>query len=152
MTVQSRLDNANVPFILTGVPFVRETETVAQDEARLVDMAKYTLMSYDPTNANWVPFTDETATDGTQFPRGILMATLSAAEIAAGDVVDVPILVGSSITVDGEQLVIENSKTLATIINVPANINVCVRDALVMTAAIYVESVEYPDGYENDED
>jgi hypothetical protein len=96
-------------------------------------------MAYNPTTAKWEPFTDETATDGTQYPRGILQRTLTEAQIKAGDVSDVPIAVGEGIF-DSAQLVIENSKTLATIINVPANFNTSVEDFLRLLN-LYAESV-----------
>jgi hypothetical protein len=111
-------------------------------------MVRNTVMAYDPATGKWNSFTDETATDGTQFPKGILMADLTEAEIVAGDVVDVPILVGGCCTVDVGLLVIENSKTLATVINVPAGINTTVEDEL-RKIGIFVESGIAVDRLEN---
>ena len=118
---------------------VKDAETVAQDAGRVGDMVVNTLMAYNPSTKVWVAFVDETGTNGTQFPRGILMRTLTEAEIKAGDVADVPILVGEAI-VDLAQLVIENSKTLDTVINSPAGINIRVEDYLRLLN-IYMESV-----------
>jgi hypothetical protein len=139
MGVQRKTDLSNKPFILSLLSFSKDAETVAQDAGRGADMLVNTLMAYNPTTAKWEPFTDETATDGTQYPRGILLRTLAQADIVAGDVEDVPILVGEAIC-DLAQLVIENSKTLATVINIPAGFNTSVEDYLRLLN-IYMESV-----------
>ena len=60
----------------------------------------------------------------------------------------VPILVGAACTVDQGQLVIENSKTLATEITVPTNFKITVEEALRYTG-IFVEYTIDIDGYEN---
>ena len=129
MAVQASSDITNKPFILGGPGLTKQAETVAQDAQRSGDMAVYTLMAKNPSTGKWTPFTDETATDGTQYPRGVLLKKLTEAEIKAGDVVNTPILVGDAI-VDQNQLTIENSKTLATIVNVPTNFNTAVEDLL----------------------
>jgi len=149
MSVEVRNDVSNVPFIRMGMPAAvqREAETVAQDAGRTSDMVAKTLMSYDPAAGKWVPFTDETGTDGTQFPRGVLLKTLAEADIVAGDIDNVPILVGACI-LDRDQLVIENSKTLATVINSPAGVNITVEDHL-RTLGLYMESTVDVDGLEN---
>jgi hypothetical protein len=149
MAVQGGTNIANLPFILSGDSLMKESETVLQDAGRgTADMVIYTLMAYNPTSKKWVPFTDETAVDGTQIPKGILMRTLDAADIVAGDVLNVPIVVGGSITIDKNQLVIENSKTLDTIVNVPTNLNQSVSD-LLQWAGIYPEDTVNIDEYEN---
>jgi hypothetical protein len=129
MSVQVKTDLDNRPFILAKMGLIKSAQTVAQDAGRTVDMEYGTVMAYDPSAAKWVPFTDETATDGTQIPKGFLMRKLLTADIVAGDVSDVPILVGDAI-VDSAQIVIENSKTLATVVNVPAGLNQTVEDLL----------------------
>lgn len=148
MSVQTRQDNVNFPFIRAGTTYTKESQTVVQDAGRSGAMAKNTVMAYDPATSKWNSFTDETATDGTQFPRGILLATLSEAEIKAGDVVNVPILVGGCCTVDLDLLVIENSKTLATVINVPAGLNTTVELEL-RKLGIFVEAGIAVDRLEN---
>jgi hypothetical protein len=147
MAVQDSLNIANLPFVLSGSSYSKGAETVAQDAARTEDMEWGTVMSYDPTNAKWVPFTDETADDGTQFPRGILLRALAAADIVAGDVTSVPIMIKADV-VDKNQLVIENSKTLATVIDSPAGIALTVEDAL-RVAGIGLGDVVDMTGYEN---
>lgn len=129
MAVQVKTDLTNKPFVLSLQSLAKDAETVLQDGGRSGDMLIHTLMSFNPTSQKWVPFSNEAATNGEQFPRGILMKTLTEAEIQAGDVLNVPILIGEAI-IDSTQLVIESSKTLNTVINQPANINVAVEEFL----------------------
>jgi hypothetical protein len=147
MSVQERLDIANIPFLRDGNPVSIDSAVVAQDAGRSADMVAKTVMAYDPAAEKWVPFTDETASDGTQFPKGILMKTLATADIVAGDISNVPIWVGNAV-VDEDQLVIENSLTLDTIVNVPAGLNTSVRDLLKLIG-IFTESTVDVDGFEN---
>lgn len=131
MAVQATQNNTTVPFSRDGEGFVKDNEVVLTDAGRSGDMAPYTLMAQNPTTQKWVPFTDNTATDGTQTPKGILLINLTEAQIKAADVVDVPILIGGrGLVVDKNQLVIENSKLLTTVINVPTNTNKTVESCL----------------------
>jgi hypothetical protein len=130
MSVETYADVTNRPFILNDDSLTKEAETVVQDAGRgTADMERNTLMSYDPATGKWSPFIDETETDGTQIPMGILQSKILAADIVAGDVVDVPILVGNAV-IDQNQLVIEASKTLATVVNVPVGLNKTVEELL----------------------
>lgn len=140
MSVQSSANVTNHPFILNENSKVKEAETLVQDAGRSGDLARHTVMSYDPATAKWHPFTDETATDGTQFPRGIVMAAVEEAAIKAGDVANIPILIGDAV-VDSNQLVIENSKTLATVINAPAGINISVEEALRLMGIFVADTI-----------
>ncbi len=121
MTAQARVDVNTTPFILYDYPASRrDNAVIAQDAGRAADLAPYTLMSQIAATGKWVPFTDETATNGTAIPRGIfvpseLQGAIAQADIVAGDVVDVPIITFGA-KFDEGKLVIENSKTLDTII------------------------------------
>lgn len=139
MAVQRSTTVPNYPFLLKGPGYQKAAETVVQDAGRSGDMELYTLMAIDNSTGKWTSFTDETGTDGTQFPRGILMKTLTEADIKAGDISDVPILMYDAI-VDKNQVVIENSKTLATVINSPANLNITVEQALGLQG-LYMQDV-----------
>lgn len=141
MAVQQETNQTNKPFVLNGLPVTRDNETVSQDAGRgAANMVFGTLMAYNPTTAEWEPLTDETATDGTAHPRGILMQLLLAADIVAGDIDGVSIMVGGDACfVDRDQIVIENSKTFATIVNVPTNLNASVESLLRLTG-IFPES------------
>jgi hypothetical protein len=114
MAMQSRADHVIEPFLLDGPVKFLDTQTLLQDAGRATDMVVYTLMSQVPTTGKWVPFTDETAVDGTEKPQGILVSPAATAALVAGDVTDVQIY--KKCTFNREQLVIENSKTLATVI------------------------------------
>lgn len=105
-------------FYLSGMAISKDQETLLTDAGRVAALAPYTLMAKVLATGKWVPFTDETAIDGTAIPSGVYLgAEIAAATIVAGDVVDLPILVGGdSLVIDENFLVIENSKTLATII------------------------------------
>lgn len=118
MAVQTRTDNLNKPFVLFGDAFTEPDAVLEQDAGRSAVLAYGTLMAKVAASQTWVPFTDETATDGSAIPLGIYIGPeVAAAALVAGDVVDSPILVGHHITIDVDQLVIENSKLLTTIIN-----------------------------------
>lgn len=122
MSVQSAQDVANVPFLLSGNTLVKESETLFTDAGRTTPLVRRTLMAQIAATLKWVPFTDETATDGTAIAKGIYMGDdITAAAIAAADVVDLPIAVGgAAATFDSAQLVIENSKLLTTVVDAAA--------------------------------
>ena len=118
MAVQSRLDNTTEKLILSGNTLVREAETLLQDAGRAVPLATYTLMAQIAATKKWVPFTDETAVDGSAIAKGVFMGdAIAAADLVAGDVVDQPIITGgAAATIDSDLLVIENSKSLDTVV------------------------------------
>jgi len=148
MSVQVSLNIATYKLIKDGIAYAKTNETLAQDAGRATDLLVNTLMAYNPTTKKWEPFTDETATDGTGYPRGIILETVAAADIVAGDVADLPILVGGGCRVDESMIVIENSKTLETVINVPAGVNVSVEDYLRALGIFTIPTVDI-DEYEN---
>ena len=149
MAVQSSQNNTTVPFIRDGVAYEKDNEVLVQDGGRSGNMVPYTLMAQNPSTLKWEPFSDETATDGTQWPRGILMREYTEAAIQAADIPDVPILVGGKgLVIDSGQLVIESSKTLATVINVPANTNKTVETVL-REIGIFVQVTIDVDAYQN---
>ena len=147
MAVQSRQDYSSTPFILQGSGLSKTKQTLLQDAGRSGDLLRHTLMAYNPTTAKWVPYTDETATDGTQIPAGIIMASVTEASIIAGDVINIPILV-RGLVVDKNALVIENSLTLATIVNVPAGLNKSVEELLRGTG-IFMQNTTGINRFEN---
>lgn len=149
MSVQAQTNITTVPFIRDGVAYVKDNEVLVQDGARSGDMVAYTLMAQNPSTLKWEPFDDETATTGLQWPRGILMKTYTEAAIQAADIPDVPIIVGGKgLVIDEGQLVIENSKTLATVINIPANTNKTVETVL-REIGIFVQVTQDVDAYQN---
>jgi hypothetical protein len=121
MAVQGRSNIDTRPFITYTLNAVRkDQEILLTDAGRTTPLASRTLMAKVAASGKWVPFTDETATDGTGIPQGIydpegVRGDIAAADIAAGDVADVPIVIYGAIF-DKDRLVIENSKTLGTVI------------------------------------
>jgi hypothetical protein len=128
MAVQQASNLSNKPFILAG-PGYQKAGTFAQIGARSGDIEYGTVVSYAPATGLWHPFRSAGGTDGTQTPKGIVLATIAEADLKAGAVDDVPVLIGNAL-IDSEQLVVENSLTLATVITVPTNCAQNVEDAL----------------------
>lgn len=141
MSVQVRRDNTTVPFLRDGsVSYVRESEILLQDAGRSGDIVKHTLMAQISATKKWATFTDETATNGTALVKGIYLGDdITEAAIKAGDVVDLPILVGGLVTIDKAQITIENSKTLDTVVGGAAVDNHRVEDDL-NRIGIFVET------------
>jgi len=119
MAVQARRDIDTTPFILFSYPAVRKDNGVLlQDGGRAVPLVSFTLLAKVAASGKFVPFTDETAVDGTAIPAGIYIGDdVAAADLVAGDVIDAPVLLFGARFAD-DKLVIENAKTLATIIDV----------------------------------
>jgi hypothetical protein len=150
MAVQERIDNTNEPLILDGYSFVREA-TITQDEQRTTDLLKYTVMAKNATTGQWVPFNSLVATTGESVPRGIYMGDdIAAADLAAGNIVDVPIMVGGCCTVNAELVVFDDDTlTIDSIVN-PANIEArTVREALYEAVGIYFEDTISISAFEN---
>lgn len=153
MAQQVRQNNTNAPNILySGIALTEHDAVLEQDAARATVLGYGTLMAKVAASQKWVPFTDETAVDGSAVPLGIYVGEdVTAAALVAGDVTDAAILVGGQALVDEEQLIIENSKTLATLISALAAAPlwiVSVRDVLRMVG-IFVESTIATSGFEN---
>lgn len=141
MSVQTRRDNTTVPFIRNGISVVRESSILLQDAGRSGAIVKFTLMAQISATKKWATFTDETATNGTALVKGIYLGDdITEAAIKAGDVVDLPILVGGgACEIDAAQITIENSKTLDTVVGGAAVDNHRVEDDL-NRIGIFVET------------
>jgi len=127
MALQVRLNNTNVPFVLFGNAAVLGDATLLQDAGRATALVFGTVMAKVAASQKWVPFTDETATTGAAIPQGIYVGpSVAAADLVAGDVTDAPIMVGLNVMVDENQIVIENSKTLDTVIETAPGEATCV--------------------------
>lgn len=119
MPVQSEQNNANRPFILSGESKSRENETILQDAGRTADLVDKTVMAKVAASGKWVPFIDETETDGSAIPQGVYRgSTILAATLVAGDVTGQVIIIGDAI-LDTDQVVMdEGTKALTTIVTV----------------------------------
>jgi hypothetical protein len=145
MAVQGRLNLATYTFILSGQAYALTNETLKQDAGRAADLLANTVVSLDPVTNKWVPFTDEAAVDGTEKPTGVILDTVAQADIVAGDVTGISVLVGAGCAVDKSMLVIENAKTLLTVIG---TLNITVEQCL-RWAGIYMEPTIDITSFEN---
>lgn len=133
MSVQNNLDNNNTPFILLANPGASDAAaTLLQDAGRgAVALVQFTLLAKISATGKYVPYTDIAAVDGSGLPAGIYLGDdIAGADIVAGDVVDLPVLVGGNAFFDENQLILENSLTLATVIGGVTLHNQTIRDAL----------------------
>lgn len=158
MAVQGRSDRKNYSFILRGETAVKDNEILAQDAARAAVLKKYTVLAQVASSRKWVPLTDVTAAaTGENTARGIYMGDdIAAATLVAGDVTGALILVGGALaTVDAQQLVLENSLTVNSVVNDdPAGadngvVNVRRIEDDLARIGIYVESTTDIDVLEN---
>ena len=134
MAVQDRRNQDNRSFILSGDSFKEADAVFLTDAGRGTTALVFgTLVSKVAASQKYVPFSDETATNGTAVPAGIFIGNnITGAALVAGDVIDQVVLIGGNVTIDTSQLTIENSKTLATVIVGSAIFTQTVRDFLHM--------------------
>lgn len=135
MSVQVRQNLDTRPFITYSHDATRkDKEILLTDAGRTTDLLSRTLMAKIAATGKWVPFTDETAVDGSAIPQGIydpegVRGDIASADIVAGDVEDIPIVIFGAFF-DADRLVIENSKTLDTVIGATTIHAKTVEDAL----------------------
>jgi hypothetical protein len=144
MAVQTRLDIDLTPFILGGQADQEYNAVLLQDAGRgSAVLAFGTLLAKIAATGKYVPFTDETATDGTANPSAIYIGPeIPGADIVAGDIENLHILIGSACYVDQNKIVIENSKLLTTIIGVTSVNSRTVKDQLRLQGILPVDSVD----------
>lgn len=129
--VQRRGDNDTADFIIRSGPALNITDAIfKQDGGRSTDLETYTLLSRMAVEQKWRVFVDEGAIDGTAIPQAIYIGpTIPAADIVAGDVSNLCILIADA-WFDENRLIIENSKTLETVITIGTTDLRTVRDHL----------------------
>jgi hypothetical protein len=134
--------NQNVPFIHNEDTLVR-TGTIAQDATRTVDLLQNTVMAYNATNQNWVPFTALADTEGESMPRGIYLGEdIPFADLVAGDIEDASILVKNGIVNRDMVVWDQDLQTAESVVN-PGTVNATSAEmALIETANITFEDVE----------
>src|SRR5262245_33625154 len=103
--MQSSVQNANLPFLLNSgkQALYKFGATLLTDGSRTVVLRECTVMAKVAATGKWVPWTNAAATDGTAIPAGILYPApggIAAADLAAGDVANVSILVADAL-IDG---------------------------------------------------
>lgn len=129
--VQRRRDNDTADFIIRSGPALNITDAIfKQDGGRSTDLETFTLLSRMAVEQKWRAFVDEGAIDGTAIPQGIYIGpTIPAADIVDGDVEELCVLIADA-EFDESRLIIENSKTLETVITVGTTDLKTVRDHL----------------------
>lgn len=137
MTVELWSTADTVPFLREGSPLISYV-TLKQISQHAGDLEKFTVLAQVGATLKWQNIEPGNA-DGSQFPRAILMRTISEAQIQAGDVEKVPIMRGGSpaVVVDMNRLIVEGPGTLDTLVNLPAGIASTIKELLVW-ANIYV--------------
>ena len=118
MGVQVSQNSNKRPAILDqSLAVSRDNAVILTDAGRVAPLLKYTLLATIAATGKKVPYSDETAVDGTAIPDAIYLGPeIPAADLVAGDIEDVIILEGGDCVFDKEQLVIENGKLLTTVI------------------------------------
>jgi len=150
MGTQARVDIDTTSFVIGENPQTlrQDAGVILTDAGRVSDLVKYTLMGKIASTGKWVPFTDETSVLGDAEFFGIYMGEdIASADIVAGDIVDVP-MVYAGMKFDKDKLVIENSKTLATVIAAAGLAARSVESAL-QSAGLIPMSTDISTSYEN---
>lgn len=110
-------------------------------------VADYTVVAQNPATRSWVVLTDVTATDGTEFPRGIYAGGgITAAALEAGDVDDAVVITGGSrFTFDEDLMVFQGTVALTDEIT---NQNITVRAAL-NSLGMFPKATDFQTSLEN---
>lgn len=141
--VQVRTDNIVTDLIRFGHSAIKQGQTLLQDAGRSAILVYGTLMAKRSADGKWIPFTNEASTDGTAIPQGIYVGPdIPIADIVAGDVEDLNILIGAWVVVDQNLITIENSKTLATIITVGTTDKRSVEDHLAEAGIFMQDTIQ----------
>jgi len=159
MGVQSSQTNNSFPFILGGVGFIKDSQTILTDGSRTVVLKQFTVMSQIASTGKWVPWLNANLGDNTglQYPMGIYMGDdIAAATLAAADVTNQNILyAGHGCEIDASQLVFDKGSTgggtagaLTNVPTVPTGLAMQAEQILSMKGIIPVTTVA-GDNYEN---
>lgn len=149
MELQVSIENDNTPFILSGESKVING-TIARNAGRTTVLKKYTVLARVASTGFYTPFVATNLTTGASVPRAIYLGDdITAAALVAGDVIDLPILVGDAV-VDGDQVVFDGGTlSAATVVN-PTTIEARrADDTLASEAGIFIESTEMISDFEN---
>jgi len=140
MGISAQRDLTSHPLVIGGRCVVRRV-TVAQIALRSTDVAAGTVMALAASTNKWEPWTDNTATDGTAHPCGILLDTLTAATIAAGDMTSVNMVVGDAL-INEDLITYEGSRAKTDVVNIPANFNKTGEQCLRMFGIELIDTIE----------
>jgi hypothetical protein len=116
MAVQARRDNDTEPLILTENSLVRNG-TIIQDAGRTTDLLFGTVLAKIAASGLYTPFVSLTATTGASVPCAIYLGDdIDAADLVAGNIVDVPILVGNAVLDEGKVVFDDGTLSAASIV------------------------------------
>jgi hypothetical protein len=149
MAVQERQDLSNTPLILSDESDV-ENHSIIQNESRTTELLYGTVMAQIAASQLWTPFISVAGTDGSGVPRGIYLGdNIAAADLVAGNVEDIPILVGNAKVNESE--VIWDGDTLdADTVVAPATVEArTARRALEESVNIRLEATVNATAHEN---
>lgn len=132
INVQTQSTLAVNTLVLSGVPNEIQTATILQDAGRgTTPLAYATVMGRNPATGKWSPWKSDLAT-GALVNVGIFVhnRAITGAELVAGDVTNMNIIVGGDIRVAESVLVLEKGgDTLDTAFGTAPN-NTTLRDLL----------------------
>lgn len=154
MAVQVSANNTSVPFIRSGFSLVKESETILTDAGRTAVLVFGTVMAKIAATGKWQPLTVLTGVDGSAVAQGIYIGEdIAAADLVAGDVVNVPILTGGACTVDENQVILDEGTLDIDDVFSSSNaaavyLVVTIRDLLAQRG-IYLEDTINIDEFEN---
>ena len=122
MAVQTRVNNDTTPFVL-GCQSLIKKGVIAQNGARTTVLKKYTVLAQVASTGKYTPYVSGTTTTGASVPTAIYMGDdIAAADLVAGDIEDVDILVGGGCLVDKNQVVFDDGTlTNASVVIAIAN-------------------------------
>lgn len=143
MSLQARLNVDLTPLVRGGQSAVERDAIYSTDGGRTTPLLFGTVLGKIVATGKYTAFIDETAVNGTAIPAGIYIGpSIPAADIVAGDVENIPLLVGNGVYLDFSKLVIENSKLLTTIIDTGTVNARTVEDQLRWLGIFGVETVD----------
>ena len=122
MSVQARSNNDTTPFILAGQSLIKKG-TIVKDAGRTAVLKKYTVLAQVASTGKYTPYVSASQTTGASVPCAIYLGDdIAAADLVAGDVGDLDILVGGGCLVDKNQVVydggtLSNSSVVIAIAN-----------------------------------
>ncbi len=143
MALQARENIDLTPAIRGGQSAVEHNAIYVNDGGRSTPLLFFTLLAKIAASGKYTAFIDETATGGDGIPAGIYIGPdILAAAIVAGDVLNLPVLIGAGVFVDFNKLIIENSKLLTTILSTGTVNSRTVKDQLRWLGIFDVDTVD----------
>jgi hypothetical protein len=149
MAVQARRDQSTEPLILSDSSDV-ENGDIVQDAQRAADLLFGTVMAQVAATELWTPWVAVNGVDGSAYPRGIYLGdTIPAADLVAGNVRGVPILVGNARVNENAVVFDQDTLNAASVIGAATIHAVTGRKAILQTANIRLQDTVAISDHEN---